>query len=1164
MTSRLIQGILVAIAICGTPAGAQTDDTPISPPSDSEPSRGLTRTDTPAADVKTGRSWAIVVGTNYSGRTLGDPKDRFSLAPLNNAEADAAALATLLVKGFGYRTGDAALTGGETWQPLSKENSLTCLLGSNATAERVNEQLSWLIQNGNVSENDTVLFFFAGHGVKIVENQTSSSAILPFDAELSGGKPINHYLSFHGDLVGKYLSQCPARHKLVVLDACYSGEIFKQSFQPSVRGQQRQLGKLKNQPVLQAIASCHGFQPASDGNGANSPFTASLLRNLQQLPSKFGGSELYDVSAHDLFDSIWADMHSYSQNPECRILKGDGEFSFVPDRKSAQEFFASSRPRVDEAAVLQAGIASEKGDWWFEDKPWFIPSLRQEIIKRVGVRDSGIVLIPSEQIREAAKSVMLSTTVPSTSTPEQVQLFEMRRRHAKLMHESRNRRQSTDDLKTIVKDLEGMLAPPGEKTTSAEPCCPLEASDLHLLAIAYHALRDEKAEGAYRRATVQYRRQADLAAVPADAPPSGSKEMTPIKAIVDKAAERALLALCMADHAHYLLEAASSPKEAVDLFREARQIFRDSAPPAFRIFVLCRESDGLLKMNRWAEAEVCLEQAIIIAEKEAPEHFITADAHKRRAWAWMMQWQIHEAEREFRKSNDVLQKSVGAGSAPDANAGQPQDDVDDLFHLAGGFDENAGAREQIMRLHNLHGLSMARRFRGDLNSAIRSYRRLIREIEYKLSPLQQSKAGAGTEAEPLLYERLVNSMERLGDCNLFGPPQSRDLMEACDDYRRALDLSHRYPEKDRDRLIVSLLYKRALGLAVVQSELDPKRRNLTLSRAMASRADSLCSQLGMATEGLAALQAVVSPVVRIVESTEGGRDQTASTDPRATLRKALIEFRDRFGPMLHRDQLEICLIASRVLVDHGQTESPLDRREDVALLTSFCRMALAPFGGRRHSNAAASAQTSASPSRSNSETRSYLRPYYDSVVRSLLSCSDANTKELIEIQWEATRGTRYVKPVGREGAPAAIPTLALYVLDSTPHLFVDVPHGPGKTCVLAGAFQFDRLSLASQTGQEALPLPPEAEHQLAEWIQLQQDSNGPLSVVCLPEDSDWQTRRVLSETGSNTERTRSFRPQFPFAVPQGLVEMTSEELSVGAPRANGLDQTPAQRDPGLR
>ncbi|MFT3889977.1 MAG: hypothetical protein QM713_17685 [Arachnia sp.] len=257
------------------------------------------------------------------------------------------------------------------------------------------------------------------------------------------------------------------------------------------------------------------------------------------------------------------------------------------------------------------------------------------MIKELRDRDSGIVQVPTELIRDAAKAVIESTTASTSLPPDRLQLLAMHRRHSKLMHDSRNRRQSNDDLKTIINDLEGLLATETKDRSEAEACCPLEAPDLHLLAIAYRALRDEKADSFYRRATIRYRSQADFASLsPHD---SAGTPPVPIgnantKEVIDKAAEAlALLALCMADHAHYLLEVAASPKEAVDLFRQSRQIFRDTAPPAFRIFVLCRESDGLLKLNRWAEAEVCLDQAIIIAEKEAPEHFITADAHRTNA-----------------------------------------------------------------------------------------------------------------------------------------------------------------------------------------------------------------------------------------------------------------------------------------------------------------------------------------------------------------------------------------------------------------------------------------------------------------------------------------------------------------------------------------------------
>ncbi|MFT3889978.1 MAG: caspase family protein [Arachnia sp.] len=196
-------------------------------------------------------------------------------------------------------------------------------MGDKATEDNIKEQLGWLVRDGNVSENDTVLFFFAGHGVKIVEHSASSSAILPNNAVLSNGKLIDRYINFHGDLLEKYLKRCPARQKLIVLDSCFSGEIFKQGAQPRVREPQRNDDLLKKESVIQAIASCRGFQRASsDGAGENSPFMISLLRNLQQLPSKYGGTELWTFSSPR---SVQLDLGRYAgirRAPSAGFSKG--------------------------------------------------------------------------------------------------------------------------------------------------------------------------------------------------------------------------------------------------------------------------------------------------------------------------------------------------------------------------------------------------------------------------------------------------------------------------------------------------------------------------------------------------------------------------------------------------------------------------------------------------------------------------------------------------------------------------------------------------------------------------------------------------------------------------------------------------------------------------
>lgn len=74
---------------------------------------------------------------------------------------------------------------------------------------------------------------------------------------------------------------------------------------------------------------------------------------------------------------------------------------------------------------------------------------------------------------------------------------------------------------------------------------------------------------------------------------------------------------------------------------------------------------------------------------------------------------------------------------------------------------------------------------------------------------------AAGDAEKRLLERLVNSQERLADCNLFGDPCRRDLGEAADDYRRALHACASMPAgTTRNQRRMALLYRLALALSL--------------------------------------------------------------------------------------------------------------------------------------------------------------------------------------------------------------------------------------------------------------------------------------------------------------------------------------------------------------
>ena len=93
---------------------------------------------------------------------------------------------------------------------------------------------------------------------------------------------------------------------------------------------------------------------------------------------------------------------------------------------------------------------------------------------------------------------------------------------------------------------------------------------------------------------------------------------------------------------------------------------------------------------------------------------------------------------------------------------------------------------------------MANRFRGDASGSARQYREIVNELFAAIDVTKNVTAEVAVDADEQLCSRLINSLERLGDCNLFAPPESRNLHEAFDDYRRAHTVIHRLPARASD------------------------------------------------------------------------------------------------------------------------------------------------------------------------------------------------------------------------------------------------------------------------------------------------------------------------------------------------------------------------------
>jgi hypothetical protein len=1100
--------------------------------------------------------WALIIGINYQGRQdelRGDAANELALPSLNNAVNDANGLARTVKEFYDYKPENTIL--------LTEEK---------ATYAAIEEAITKLCDPARVAPDDSVLFFFSGHGLQLqseFSEDGNSVAILPYNVQLSGGRPIGNMLKLPYKLFDR-LAEIPAQHKLVILDCCYSGKIFdvpprKQiGFQGRSETENRSDADLQAVPTFQAMASCRATQVASDGRAQNSPFTAALIDGLRRIPARDEADRR--VWANRLLAHIRPSF-SQSQRPDCRnLLNSTGEFCFYPGPMERFEQF-----RLDDIAkgYLKAMVASRQGNWWFNEMPWFIPSIREEIIRKieqtqVATRASGYAdLIELKELRGAMREVLRLKQQKSESAIE-----EMRRRHCQLLLATQNDEDFTKTLTDIAielashhgirlstvlsteqQDPDSTSRTISQRESAASSKETPAAVDTHLLAIILHALKwKDDATQAYSEALKAY-----------DAALSEN----------ERTSLQVLRALCRADYGEFLLNTLEEPLAAADEFAEAnrqilalageRRLISADAAGFFRISVLCQEADAWLQLNHWPKANERLFEALNYAQNYAPNHYLHAHTHRRRAWAEMIQWHILEAERSFQRSNEILTDLFRDEARRNQSASLPVTTNDAVLpaeatqhvvdptsitytsarKLDPAFSGSGDHQSKIAFLHNLHGMAMAKRYRGDTIGAAADYRWLIDNVERAYADFRARSADIDIEQQFL--ERLVNTHERLGDCNLFGDPSARDLNEAVDDYRRAFNWIPRINRNRRDRLVATVLYKQALALSLPSPVQDTE-----LALEMCQHADQIFSAQRATAVGLfQALGELTSKIVAVLHA-NGERNSDATPrecDCVPVLREAIYAFRDRIGQSPHRDELELALFASKVLLECAPSESRLQTLGDADLLLGLCRIALPPYSpleGPRPPSV--------------SESVAYLRPYYDVAMQSKIGAGQTHVKDLLEIQWEATQGRYYTK----SEQPA--PVLAMYLLGNECYLLIDLPRADSKCVSLSTLYDAATVRRACQSTKEGLLLPHEVQRSLITW----REENAQLatSLVLRWEDPlrgiggdamRWGVtyRGPLEHDDPNT-LSRNGKGRFPFQLPDGFADptmpMESAESKIGA------------------
>ena len=1073
---RLLVVLILSAVCCCWPAPTVAQQPP-----EKDLASGFTLENDTAPAVGYRKSFALVIGINYHDPTR-PVEDLIALPELKNAENDAKAFAKLLKTHYGYT-----------------DENLVVLLHEEATHQRIMDALGEFADPAKVSEGDSVLVYFAGHGTRIDGKANERGAIYPFDVRLSGGRPLNRHIRLHSDLLNS-LKKSDARHKLLLLDSCFSGEIFNIAARPRSEVDDRGQKDLFSYSAIQAIASCRATQVASDGTGEHSPFTNSLLNGLQRLPARNVRGAGSRVWTNQLFRYMRSELNTgqAAQNPDCRNLTGDGEFHFFPKGD-----FSRFKGKDHDFKVLQAMVPGEHGFWWFEEIPWFIPSVRRAVLANTETHRSNIesLVISHDALRRLAEDEALRLK------DSQVPLDKMRVRHLEMLLN----RQAADNFMTIMESIATDLESDKEQ---------LEPTDLHFLAVLQHALGQEEANSTYRMALLAYVAEGDT--------------------------YNALRALCLADYAFFLMK--GSPKAAAERFRQADSVFGIQAPASFRIYILCQEASAWLRLKNWGEANSRLLIARDLATNFDAMHALTAEVHRRRAWAQMIQWRVNEAAESFQKSNEILHSVMSSTVQSDESESIAEHDADDL-PITHDY------TSLVAYLHNLHGLAMTIRYKGDSDEAARQYRGLVRMIMAVRSRLKQSAtATVDSKTDDRVLRRLINTQERLADCNLFGDPVTRDLKESLDDYRRALSLCHDLGG-DRDRIRASLLFKKALALSCSGSPVQ----DTELATYTCQEAAKLTRELGTAaTDTLLSYETLVSNIVlvehatkkkhRTIGTSSRGVDSSgqasslndpAADDPIKQLRNAILELRDEIGTNVQRDQLELLLYATRVLLNHSEDSNRYFLNEDSELLLSFCRHTLVPYDNRSGLNRYKV-----------QDARAFLRPYYDTVMRrKILQGENTNIKDLLEVQWQATHGQYYVKP------KIEMPVIALYLLDEECILMFDLPRGASRFYELSKLenISLEEIRAACEAGSQKLLLPREVTRELTRW-RTTHGENASLTIDCL-----WQDHKLLdiqpdveSFVGSE-DGASEFIGQFPLELPKGFVMHAASEKTASANPQLGLN-----------
>ncbi|MFI5386788.1 MAG: caspase domain-containing protein [Fimbriimonadales bacterium] len=210
-------------------------------------------------------------------------------------------------------------------------SNVTLLTDDKASLQGIRDALAALTDNTKIKTDDRVLIFFSGHGQTVpTPSGGEMGYLIPSDARVDLNDPSNagpyNASCLRMKEIWDDLDGCPAKHVLVIADACFSGLLVKSRGGLSKDSIAAMLAK----PARQIISGGDKGQTTSErsdlGHGV---FTSKLLNHLKSHATEkgrvFAASQLFG----ELLESV-SNATNGKQTPKFGAFDTDGEFLFAP------------------------------------------------------------------------------------------------------------------------------------------------------------------------------------------------------------------------------------------------------------------------------------------------------------------------------------------------------------------------------------------------------------------------------------------------------------------------------------------------------------------------------------------------------------------------------------------------------------------------------------------------------------------------------------------------------------------------------------------------------------------------------------------------------------------------------------------------------------------